>query len=247
MNTPYNKKQQLGFTLIELLVVIAIIALLVSILLPSLARAKELARRAVCLTSLSGQLTAIHMYAAEEKGYIPIGPDDNMPFPPMPYRAMASNQIWIDDLRYNAHGVLLEKYLTQPEAFFCPSDDSAEQQTELPKIYKKLSENAYCSYYYRQLDAQKSSPPSAMLEKLGENDEDGWVVALLMDANSLMTWPPTTRTNHNGEWVAVGCVDGHADGFDTPNGEMTLGEGVGFGDFIPRIDEIFETADSLNQ
>ena len=54
-----------GFTLIELLVVIAIIALLVSILLPSLSLAKELARRAVCAANLHGIALSLHMYAGD--------------------------------------------------------------------------------------------------------------------------------------------------------------------------------------
>ncbi len=60
-----------GFTLIELLVVIAIIALLVSILLPSLAKAKELAQRAVC-SSNQRQIVLACSFYREDYGILPI-------------------------------------------------------------------------------------------------------------------------------------------------------------------------------
>jgi len=60
-----------GFTLIELLVVIAIIAVLMSILVPSLNRAREQARRAVCSTHCRNVATGLNMYADENKEYIP--------------------------------------------------------------------------------------------------------------------------------------------------------------------------------
>ena len=60
-----------AFTLIELLVVIAIISLLVSILLPSLQKAKDLARAVVCLHNLKGIGLAVNLYSTEYEGYFP--------------------------------------------------------------------------------------------------------------------------------------------------------------------------------
>ena len=63
-----------AFTLIELLVVVAIIALLISILLPSLSRARETARLVGCLSVHKQMTTANIMYAnAHEQFYVPLG------------------------------------------------------------------------------------------------------------------------------------------------------------------------------
>jgi len=66
-----------GFTLIELLVVVAIIALLIAILLPSLARARIVAKRVVCGTQQRQLATAMHAYAAENRGMFPATMDEN--------------------------------------------------------------------------------------------------------------------------------------------------------------------------
>lgn len=66
-----------GFTLIELLVVIAVIAILASLLLPSLAHAKERARRTSCLSNVRQFLLAAQIYAGDNDQKLPQAGTDN--------------------------------------------------------------------------------------------------------------------------------------------------------------------------
>jgi prepilin-type N-terminal cleavage/methylation domain-containing protein/prepilin-type processing-associated H-X9-DG protein len=70
MRDVYAKR---GFTLIELLVVIAVIALLMSIIVPSLKRAKEAARRITCMSNLKSLASIVHVYATENHNKVPSG------------------------------------------------------------------------------------------------------------------------------------------------------------------------------
>ena len=238
-----------AFTLVELLVVVAIIALLVSILLPSLGRAKDLTRETICLTRLGGQMRAIFMYAADNDDSVPTGPEDPLsstfPYPGMPddpCREYATNRLWIGMLRtYDGSGALIEREMTSAEGFFCPGDNSSDPDEEIPKLRSRGDEDAYGSYLYRQMDQAES----VNLDSLGRNDDGMDVRAMLMDLNSEMPGQPV-RHNHSGLRVNIGFVDGHAEGFDNSEKTFTLRAEDVMNPF-GRIDDVLKYADSLAQ
>ncbi len=71
MRRANNPRVRRAFTLIELLVVIAIIALVLAIMLPSLAKAREAGRSSACLSNLRQCFLIIRQYADENRGWSP--------------------------------------------------------------------------------------------------------------------------------------------------------------------------------
>ncbi len=83
-------RRKRGFTLVELLVVIGIIALLISILLPTLKKAKESANRVKCQSNIRQIVLAMMMYSNDQKSKMylyssgPGGNDSLYPLHPWP-------------------------------------------------------------------------------------------------------------------------------------------------------------------
>jgi len=131
MSAPSRKSRQ-AFTLIELLVVVAIIALLISILLPSLSAAREQARAAACGAMMKGFGTGLHGYASEFNDYFPgvntsgvltfaaAGSVDALRNPDTPVQ----NYDWLTPiLKYDTHmeGTRAGRFKTIINDYRCPS------------------------------------------------------------------------------------------------------------------------------
>jgi type II secretory pathway pseudopilin PulG len=115
-----------AFTLVELLVVIGIIALLISILLPALGRARDQAQRVRCLSNMKQLHLAFFEYAARNKDQVPLGYTNG--FRQMNYMLYngGSNTFQLYGVLWNA-GIV-----KSPELFFCQirSDDSNSFRTD---------------------------------------------------------------------------------------------------------------------
>jgi prepilin-type N-terminal cleavage/methylation domain-containing protein/prepilin-type processing-associated H-X9-DG protein len=124
-----NKRFLTGFTLIELLVVIAIIALLMSILMPALSKARKQAQNVVCKNNLKSYAMGTHMYCDDYDDMF-LTPENvyfssELPYPPEQGLSNYSFNRWCnDDVNLKKHpeyGGRFFRYIRNAEAFICPT------------------------------------------------------------------------------------------------------------------------------
>ena len=146
--------REAGFTLIELLVVISIIALLLSILMPSLGKAKKSAQRVVCGSQLKQIGVVAYLYGSENDDWLP--PSYDSPIPPKKARTFLGYYV----LHQNFHLLVSspygdasgDGYLPNCDVLYCPSDKRMKGR-EPGKLYdggasgKHRYEMSYAYYF----------------------------------------------------------------------------------------------------
>ena len=120
------------FTLIELLIVVAIIGILVSLLLPSLSKARYVARVAVCASGQKQNINALTIHFKNNNGHMPIRSQWNAP---QYHRYFYSSN---NGVYSNLGSLWNDKYLTAPNTIFCPEQNVTKSGSKFSyKFYEK--------------------------------------------------------------------------------------------------------------
>jgi prepilin-type N-terminal cleavage/methylation domain-containing protein/prepilin-type processing-associated H-X9-DG protein len=213
------RKSQRGFTLVELLVVIAIIAILASLLLPALTRAKEQGRTAVCINNVRQIILAVSIYA-----------DDNGVYPRATYPGIDPKFVpWQETLSLN-----VGTNAPANSVFKCPSFKAkhANYPGFLPPDRVFIASYGYNSYSPFSL-YPPSGPPTrvsdvrapAQMLALGDSQLIGYhpnevIVGMTYLEYEPIKWRQTwrlfglemaaTKARHSGSHT-IGFCDGHVE------------------------------------
>jgi prepilin-type N-terminal cleavage/methylation domain-containing protein/prepilin-type processing-associated H-X9-DG protein len=132
-----------AFTLIELLVVIAIIGILASLMLPSVARAKQQSKVTVCLNNLHQIDLAIEMFATDNGGRYPSGLGGQRWA-----REFVCPKVPDDQIEREMVARPLYPYLKPSEVFKCPEDRGEDFSRDFVNYYPSMYHASGCSYSF---------------------------------------------------------------------------------------------------
>ena len=226
-----------AFTLVELLVVIAILAILLGLILPALAGARQAGRKAACVSNLRQIGIAMSGYAMDYNGFIPYGPTAGAFTSPMdlyPSTGAPTSLISLGTGAPVGLGLLLSQHLgAQGKVLFCPgSDQPVDADLQLANVGAR---QAQCGYYYRHggntnifgTPDTNAQPDHIKLDDLGMNRIGLPIRALVIDTQFLCPsgFAPfgiTPSTHHQQKLANVLFSDGHAQGYANPDGRFTV-------------------------
>ncbi len=161
-----------AFTLIELLTVIAIIGLLLSVIAPSLMRAKETARAIVCKSLAKNYSLALYAYFVETNSLLPISVNDPIMRPWHTFdefRSQLGLGLLGQEYKDRQIGQLQEYKPGYPKKFICPSARYALNHPEegLYAIDRSYGLNTHV-YYYKDYVRRRLESQSSRIVSLGD-------------------------------------------------------------------------------
>ncbi len=196
----FKKNRKNAFTLIELLVVIAIIAMLASVLLPALSKARESARRIKCVSNLKQCGLAMMLYAQDYDDYI------------IACRWWSTPQTWLDQMSFYLVGRRFWGVGNLTPILVCPSGKDERHGITSNYLYNMHFGFAGGStiYYYQDKKLGKLKTPSSISVMIDGKAKTLGDYGLYYEVNS-----PYIDFRHNGR-ANVLWMDGHVSSVDQP-------------------------------